>query len=55
MSNPEVMSKQKDNKWSNYALRVIVNTASHPFEYAKVLIQVSALLLIVAASLLGAE
>lgn len=40
MSNPEVMSKQKDNKWSNYALRIIVNTASHPFEYAKVLIQI---------------
>ncbi|KAJ8919862.1 hypothetical protein NQ315_006391 [Exocentrus adspersus] len=34
------MSKQKENKWSNYALRIIVNTASHPFEYAKVLIQI---------------
>ncbi|KAG5873024.1 hypothetical protein JTB14_012624 [Gonioctena quinquepunctata] len=34
------MSKQKENRWSNYALRIIVNTASHPFEYAKVLIQI---------------
>lgn len=34
------MSKQKENKWSNYALRIIVNTASHPFEYAKILIQI---------------
>ncbi|KAJ8985552.1 hypothetical protein NQ317_019936 [Molorchus minor] len=34
------MSKQKENKWSNYALRIIINTASHPFEYAKVLIQI---------------
>ncbi|XP_030752866.1 mitochondrial carrier homolog 2-like [Sitophilus oryzae] len=40
MSKPEVMSKQKENKWTNYALRIIVNTASHPFEYAKVLIQI---------------
>ncbi|XP_050315680.1 mitochondrial carrier homolog 2 [Anthonomus grandis grandis] len=40
MSNPQTMSKQKENKWSNYALRIIVNTASHPFEYAKVLIQI---------------
>ncbi|XP_023028322.2 mitochondrial carrier homolog 2 isoform X1 [Leptinotarsa decemlineata] len=34
------MSKQKENRWSNYALRIIVNTVSHPFEYAKVLIQI---------------
>lgn len=34
------MSKQRENKWSNYALRIIINTASHPFEYAKVLIQI---------------
>ncbi|KAF2893379.1 hypothetical protein ILUMI_12773 [Ignelater luminosus] len=34
------MSKQKDNHWSNYALRIIVSTASHPLEYAKVLIQI---------------
>lgn len=36
------MSKQKEvkNNWSNYAVRIIVNTASHPLEYAKVLIQV---------------
>jgi len=40
VSKLEVMSKQKENKWSNYALRIIVNTASHPFEYAKVLIQI---------------
>ncbi|KAK9709780.1 Mitochondrial carrier protein [Popillia japonica] len=35
------MSKQKEvkNNWSNYAVRIIVNTASHPLEYAKVLIQ----------------
>ncbi|XP_066148198.1 mitochondrial carrier homolog 2-like [Euwallacea fornicatus] len=40
MSNPEVMSKHKENQWSNYALRIILNTASHPFEYAKILIQI---------------
>ncbi|CAH0547542.1 unnamed protein product [Brassicogethes aeneus] len=34
------MTRQNENKWSNYALRIIVNTASHPFEYAKVLIQI---------------
>ncbi|XP_019871349.2 mitochondrial carrier homolog 2-like [Aethina tumida] len=34
------MSKQKENKWSNYALRIVINTASYPFEYAKVLIQI---------------
>jgi len=34
------MSKQRDNHWSNYALRLIVSTASHPLEYAKVLIQI---------------
>lgn len=34
------MSKQKGNSWSNYALRIIVSTASHPLEYAKVLIQI---------------
>ncbi|XP_018320984.1 mitochondrial carrier homolog 2 [Agrilus planipennis] len=34
------MSKPKENTWSNYALRIIVNTASHPLEYAKVLIQI---------------
>lgn len=34
------MSKRKENKWTNYASRIIVNTASHPFEYAKVLIQI---------------
>lgn len=32
---------KENNKWSNYSLRVFVNTLSHPFEYAKVLIQVS--------------
>lgn len=37
------MSKQKESKWSNYAVRIIVNTASHPLEYAKVLIQVKLL------------
>ncbi|ENN79830.1 hypothetical protein YQE_03653, partial [Dendroctonus ponderosae] len=40
MSNPEVMSKQKESKWSNYGLRIVVNTASHPFDYAKILIQI---------------
>nr|CAH7754769.1 unnamed protein product [Callosobruchus chinensis] len=35
-----MMSKQKENKWTNFALRVIVNTVSHPFEYAKILIQI---------------
>ncbi|CAH1119629.1 unnamed protein product [Phaedon cochleariae] len=35
------MSKQnKENRWSNYAIRIIVNTVSHPLEYAKVLIQI---------------
>ncbi|CAH1101174.1 unnamed protein product [Psylliodes chrysocephalus] len=34
------MSKHKENRWSNYALRIIINTVSHPFEYAKVLIQI---------------
>lgn len=34
------MSKQKGNNWSNYAVRIIVSTASHPLEYAKVLIQI---------------
>uniref|UniRef100_A0A1Y1MQ24 Mitochondrial carrier homolog 2 n=1 Tax=Photinus pyralis TaxID=7054 RepID=A0A1Y1MQ24_PHOPY len=34
------MSKQKGNSWSNYAVRIIVSTASHPLEYAKVLIQI---------------
>lgn len=34
-------TKQREaNKWSNISLRVLVNTLSHPFEYAKVLIQV---------------
>lgn len=35
--------KQKDGNqsaWQNYALRIFINTASHPLEYAKVLIQV---------------
>ncbi|XP_066255989.1 mitochondrial carrier homolog 2-like [Euwallacea similis] len=40
MSNTEVMSKHKENQWSNYALRIVLNTASHPFEYAKILIQI---------------
>lgn len=34
------MSKQKGNSWSNYAVRILVSTASHPLEYAKVLIQI---------------
>ncbi|XP_060519582.1 mitochondrial carrier homolog 2-like [Cylas formicarius] len=34
------MSKKQENKWSNFAFRIIVNSASHPFEYAKVLIQI---------------
>lgn len=34
------MSNAKENHWSNYALRIIVSTASHPLEYAKVLIQI---------------
>lgn len=38
------MSKQKDqgrtSYWSNYGSRIILNTASHPIEYAKVLIQI---------------
>ncbi|KAF5306049.1 hypothetical protein FQR65_LT18614 [Abscondita terminalis] len=34
------MSKQKGNNWSNYAARIIISTASHPLEYAKVLIQI---------------
>nr|CAI5820149.1 unnamed protein product [Callosobruchus analis] len=35
-----MMSKQKENRWTNFALRIIVNTVSHPFEYAKILIQI---------------
>uniref|UniRef100_A0A6P7H1S6 Mitochondrial carrier homolog 2-like isoform X1 n=1 Tax=Diabrotica virgifera virgifera TaxID=50390 RepID=A0A6P7H1S6_DIAVI len=35
------MSKRKDDlRWSNYGLRILINTVSHPFEYAKVLIQI---------------
>ncbi|CAH1990073.1 unnamed protein product [Acanthoscelides obtectus] len=34
------MSKQNENRWTNFALRIIVNTVSHPFEYAKILIQI---------------
>lgn len=34
------MSKQKENNWLNYGVRILVNTASHPVDYAKVLIQV---------------
>ncbi|XP_022915786.1 mitochondrial carrier homolog 2-like [Onthophagus taurus] len=36
MSKPKEV---KNNNWTNYAVRIIVNTASHPLEYAKVLIQ----------------
>lgn len=32
--------KDHENKWSGYGLRIFLNTLSHPFEYAKVLIQV---------------
>ena len=31
--------KQKDT-WPSYAFRLVVSSASHPFEYAKILIQV---------------
>ena len=34
------MSKE-ELTWSNLAIKVAINTAVHPFEYAKVLIQVS--------------
>lgn len=32
---------RKLNKWSGYAMRICVNAAAHPFEYAKILIQVN--------------
>lgn len=32
--------KKKENVLKNYALRIALNTASHPVEYAKILIQV---------------
>lgn len=32
--------KKKDSILKNYALRIALNTASHPVEYAKILIQV---------------
>jgi carrier protein len=32
--------KDHENKWSGYGLRIFLNTLSHPFEYAKVLIQI---------------
>lgn len=42
MSNPSNMSqKKKQDILKNYALRIALNTASHPVEYAKILIQVS--------------
>lgn len=31
---------KEESRWSSLALRILVNTASHPIEYAKVLIQV---------------
>ncbi|XP_044732708.1 mitochondrial carrier homolog 2-like [Chrysoperla carnea] len=34
------MSRQKENYWSTYGFRIIISTASHPLEYAKVLIQI---------------
>ncbi|KAF5276505.1 hypothetical protein FQA39_LY06574 [Lamprigera yunnana] len=34
------MSNKRGNNWSNYALRNVVSAASHPLEYAKVLIQI---------------
>lgn len=34
------MTELEENKWSSYGLRIILNTVSHPFEYAKVLIQI---------------
>lgn len=36
----KIMSRQKENYWSTYGFRIIISTASHPLEYAKVLIQV---------------
>lgn len=32
--------KKKENILKNYGLRIALNTASHPVEYAKILIQV---------------
>ncbi|XP_045462917.1 mitochondrial carrier homolog 2 [Harmonia axyridis] len=34
------MTEQHENKWSTYGFRILINTVSHPFEYAKVLIQI---------------
>lgn len=33
-------NSKEESRWSNIALRILVNTASHPIEYAKVLIQI---------------
>lgn len=33
-------SKPNEKQWQNYAVRIALNTASHPIEYAKVLIQI---------------
>lgn len=35
------MSKKKEQNWMQYGVRIFFNTAAHPIEYAKVLIQVS--------------
>ncbi|KAL3275310.1 hypothetical protein HHI36_020077 [Cryptolaemus montrouzieri] len=34
------MTDHQENKWSSYGFRILLNTVSHPFEYAKVLIQI---------------
>ncbi|KAK9871485.1 hypothetical protein WA026_012858 [Henosepilachna vigintioctopunctata] len=31
---------EQDKKWSSYGFRILLSTVSHPFEYAKVLIQI---------------
>jgi len=36
----KIKEAHRDNYWSNYGSRIILNTASHPIEYAKVLIQI---------------
>ncbi|CAG9763287.1 unnamed protein product [Ceutorhynchus assimilis] len=40
MSNPEIMFHNNESRWANVGLRALVSTAAHPFEYAKVLIQI---------------
>lgn len=41
MSSPEEQQQQEFNEWIRFAMKLAVQSALHPFEYSKVLIQVS--------------